>query len=202
MERAVGKNEKLESFKLESLKLKRAKRSWKEPSEVGKNRLKLERTERSWKASFEVRKFRWSWKVSPRLESSGWCWKVWMKMESCDWSWKVHHKFQIRVRETYKLGTISAKPLNFIKQNFYHPKKLLNLTWNLWRTFQLQSKLSKFKRSFPTSIGSFQLRSVLFNFSWLFLISAKLSNFRLSNLKLPNFSFFPTALSNYTYPVI
>ena len=42
LERAVGKNEKLESFKLESLKLKRAKRSWKEPSEVGKNRLKLE----------------------------------------------------------------------------------------------------------------------------------------------------------------
>ena len=31
----------LESFKLESLKLKRPKRSWKEPSEVGKNRLKL-----------------------------------------------------------------------------------------------------------------------------------------------------------------
>ena len=57
MERAVGKNEKLESFKLESLKLEslaevgksqakleRAKRSWKEPSEVGKNRTKLEST--------------------------------------------------------------------------------------------------------------------------------------------------------------
>ena len=42
MERAVGKNEKFESFKLESLKLKRAKRSWKEPSEVGKLLLKLE----------------------------------------------------------------------------------------------------------------------------------------------------------------
>ena len=55
MERAVGKNEKLESFKLESLKLEssavvgknrakleRAKRSWKEPSEVGKNRARSE----------------------------------------------------------------------------------------------------------------------------------------------------------------
>ena len=42
MERAVEKNEKLESFKLESLKLDRAKRSWKEPIEVGKFLLKLE----------------------------------------------------------------------------------------------------------------------------------------------------------------
>ena len=58
MEKAVGKNEKLESFKLESLKLERDKRNWKEPIEVGKNRGKLERTERSWKASFEVGKFR------------------------------------------------------------------------------------------------------------------------------------------------
>ena len=56
MERAVGKNEKLESFKLESLKLKRAKRSWEEPSEVEKLLLKLE--------SFaEVGKFRRGWKV-------------------------------------------------------------------------------------------------------------------------------------------
>ena len=119
--------------------------SWKEPSEVEKNRLKS--------------------------ESFFWSWKVWMKMKSCDWNWKVNHTFQIRVRETYKLGTISAKPLNFIKQNFYHPKKLPNLTWNLWRTFQLQSKLSKFKSSFPTSIGSFQLRSVLSNFARFFSTS-------------------------------
>jgi len=42
LERAVGKNEKLESFKEESLKLKRAKRSWKEPIEVGKLLSKLE----------------------------------------------------------------------------------------------------------------------------------------------------------------
>ena len=41
LERAVGKNEKFESFKLKSLKLKRAKRSWEEPIEVGKNRAKL-----------------------------------------------------------------------------------------------------------------------------------------------------------------
>ena len=63
MERVVGKNEKLESFKFESLKfesslkLERAKRNWKEPSEVGKNRLKLERTEQSWKDPSEVGKF-------------------------------------------------------------------------------------------------------------------------------------------------
>ena len=45
LERAVGTNEKLESFKLESLKLERAKRNWKGPIEVGKNRAKLERTD-------------------------------------------------------------------------------------------------------------------------------------------------------------
>ena len=55
-----------------------------------------------------------------------------------------------------------------------------------------------FKRNFPTSLGFFQLRSVLSNFAWLFPTSAKPSNFRSSNLKLSNFSFFPTALSNFT----
>ena len=47
----------------------------------------------------------------------------------------------------------------------------------------------------PTEKKAFQLRSVLSNFAWLFSTSAKLSNFRLSN-----FSFFPTALFNYTHP--
>ena len=42
MERAVGKNEKLESLKLKSLKLESC-------AELGKNPAKLERTERSWK---------------------------------------------------------------------------------------------------------------------------------------------------------
>ena len=63
----------------------------------------------------------------------------------------------------------------------------LTLIWNLWRTtsvktFQVQKKLYNFNGFFPTSIGSFQLRLALFNF------------------RLSNFSFFPTALSNYTYP--
>ena len=63
MERAVGKNEKMESFKLESLKLESFKLeslklksfclSWTEPSEVGKN-------ERSRKEPNEVGKFRCS----------------------------------------------------------------------------------------------------------------------------------------------
>ena len=42
MERPVRNNEKLESLKLKSFSL-----SWKDPSEVGKNRAKLERTERN-----------------------------------------------------------------------------------------------------------------------------------------------------------
>ena len=40
-----------------SLKLERAKRSWKEPSEVEKNPAKLERTQQSWKEPTEVGKF-------------------------------------------------------------------------------------------------------------------------------------------------
>ena len=43
----VGKNEKLESFKLESPKLESF-------AEVGKSKAKLERTERSWKEPCEV----------------------------------------------------------------------------------------------------------------------------------------------------
>ena len=53
MERAVGKNEKLEILKLESF------------AEVGKNQVKLERTERSWKEPIEVGKF------ELKVESSG-----------------------------------------------------------------------------------------------------------------------------------
>ena len=47
LERAVGNNEELKSFKLESLTLENFCISWKEPSKVGKNRAKLERTEGS-----------------------------------------------------------------------------------------------------------------------------------------------------------
>ena len=46
----VGKKEKLESFKLESLKLDSF-------AEVGKSEAKLERTERHWKEPNEVGKF-------------------------------------------------------------------------------------------------------------------------------------------------
>ena len=79
----------------------------------------------------------------------------------------------------------SSFKLSNFSQNFPTAAKLSNFS----ETFQLQKKLSNFARFFPTSLGSFQLKQ-------------KLSNFRLSNLKLSNFSFFPTALSNYTYPVL
>ena len=59
-----------------SLKLERAKRNWKEPIEVGKNRAKLE-------------SFFWSWKVSLKLESFAAVGKIWLKLESSGWSWKV-----------------------------------------------------------------------------------------------------------------
>ena len=62
MERAVGKNEKLESFKWESLKLESF-------ADFGKSLAKLERTERSWK-------------VSLKLESVAAVGKFWLKMKS------------------------------------------------------------------------------------------------------------------------
>ena len=49
--RVVGKNEKLESIKLESLRLVSL-------AEVGESQAKLERTERSWKKPIEVGKKR------------------------------------------------------------------------------------------------------------------------------------------------
>ena len=50
--------------------------SWKDPSEVGKNRAKLERTERGWKVSSEVGKFRWSWKVLAEVGNFKLTWKL------------------------------------------------------------------------------------------------------------------------------
>merc|ERR1711917_142854 len=66
-------------------------------------------------------------------------------------------------------------------------------TFQLRRNFPTSAKLSNSKRSFPTSLGSFQLCSVLSNS----FCSFQRQTFQ---LKLSNFSFFPTALSNYTYP--
>ena len=64
-------------------------RSWKDPSEVGKNRAKLERTDWSWKEPSEVGKnraklesFIFSWKVSLKLESFAAVGKFWLKLES------------------------------------------------------------------------------------------------------------------------
>ena len=86
--------------------------------------------------------------------------------------------------------TFQLQPeLSNFSQIFPTAAKLSNFS----ETFQLQKKLSNFARFFPTLLGSFQFRFALSNFS-------EFSNFRFSNLKLSNFSFFPTALSNYTYP--
>ena len=71
MERAIGKNEKLKSFKLENQKLEsfaeKAKR---------KSQAKLERTEQSWKEPSEVGK------LLLKLESSAAVGKFWLKLES------------------------------------------------------------------------------------------------------------------------
>ena len=65
MERAAGKNEKLVSFKLESLELESF-------AEVGKSQARLERTERSWKVSLKLE----------NLESFAAVGKFWLKLES------------------------------------------------------------------------------------------------------------------------
>ena len=57
LERAVGKNEKLDRFKLKSLKLVSFCLSWKDPSVVGKNRAKLKRIDRSWEISLKLESF-------------------------------------------------------------------------------------------------------------------------------------------------
>ena len=99
LERAVGKNEKLESPKLDSFaEVGKSLAKLESFGEVGKNRVELERTKRIWKEPSEVEK------LLLKLESFAEVGKLRLKLESCDLSWKVHHKFQIRVRKTSKLG--------------------------------------------------------------------------------------------------
>ena len=76
MERAVGKNEMLESLKLESF------------AEVGKSQAKLERTDWSWKEPIEV------WKFEVKLESTTDVGKWLMKLESLNWTWKDSMKLE------------------------------------------------------------------------------------------------------------
>ena len=72
---------------------------------------------------------------------------------------------------------------------------------NRFSNFSTSAISFQLQRNFPTSKETFQLRPVTSNFAGLFPTSAKLSNFRLSNLKLSNFSFFPTTRipKNLTY---
>ena len=122
--------------------------------------------------------------------------------DTCSWTGQLERK------KSWKVLSLNVRnEIGKIEVGKFGPKSE-SLSWN-WKarteigkfklncskTFQLQKKLSNFARFFPTLLGSFQLQSVLSNFYWLFPTSAKLSN-----LKLSNFSFFPTALSNYTYP--
>ena len=66
---AVGKNEKLESFKLKSLNLESC-------AEIGKNPAKLERSQQSWKLRAEVGK------LGLKLVSMNEVGKCLMKLES------------------------------------------------------------------------------------------------------------------------
>jgi len=116
---------------------------------------------------------------SPKLESFCLSWKepseIWKnpaKLERTELNWK----------EPSEVGKLNQNsPISSVALQL----RLSFLTSA--RTFQLQLELSKFSANFPTSVGSFQLQSFQFHFG-------------LFNLKLSNFSFFPTALSNSMYP--
>ena len=118
-----------------------------------------------------------------------------------DWNWTVINRIwrskRLKVHGLRKWTVLKSKS-GLKGKRLYEEKDCSPFVYQF--KFPTSIDLSKFNCSFPTSIGSYQLRSVLSNFAGLFPTSAKLSNFRLSNLKLSNFSFFPTALSNYTYP--
>ena len=113
-----------------------------------------------------------------KLESSGWSWKGRTEVEKNNWSWKVTDEvekiwFNLEINEVRKL--------------LWKLKRLIE-DW----TFRFQKKISNFARFFLTSLG-------FYNFAWTLLISLdsfqleqKLSNFRLSNLTLSNFSVSPT----------
>ena len=78
----------------------------------------------------------------------------------------------------------SSFKLSNFSQNFPTAAKLSNFS----ETFQLQKKLSNFARFFPTSIGSFQFRLSLSNFSQTFQLQTfQLKTFQL--LVLPNCPF-------------
>ena len=76
-------------------------------------------------------------------------------------------------------------------------------SWTLAHmTVQFCSRPSTFAR--PSTLRtvhfhSFGPSTLDQTWQWHFPTSAKLSNFRLSNLKLSNFSFLPTALSNFSF---
>ena len=100
--------------------------------------------------------------------------------------WSAYAKF--KKSENQGFGIILKTHDDELLMNF--PTSVA--TFQLHSNFPTVAKLSNFKRNFPTSLGSFQLQSVLSNFAWLFPTSAKLSKF----------SFFPTALYNYTHPEV
>ena len=70
-------------------KLERTERSWKEPSEVGKNWAKLERTQRSWKEPSEVGKFFFKLESFAQVGKFRCSWKVLAEVGKYEWTWKV-----------------------------------------------------------------------------------------------------------------
>ena len=74
------------------------------------------------------------------------------------------------------------------------------ILFKLNQNFPTSSVTFQLRLSFPTSVRTFPLQPEFSTFRPTFLLHSFQFHVGLSKLKLSNFSFFPIALSNYTFP--
>ena len=158
MKRAVGRNEKFKSFKLESLKLESI-------AEVWKSQAKLKSSSWSWKARAEVGK--WLTTVHDR--------PLWLKsLLTKDHPlslWTVLFCSNDRPRSPF--WTVHIEP----DAHYFMVYHTLRLIMNLLRVrvikgsdwiLQLQQNFPTSKKNFLISLGSSQFRLALYNFGEIF----------------------------------
>ena len=118
---------------------------------------------------------------------------VWNKKERSFKVWAKVGKFGLELvrSNSSKVPGWSSKVPNCCTEitwasTWKESRKLKSCYWSskFISTFQFQLELSKFRRNLSISLDFFQLNQ-------------KLSDFRLSNLRLSHFSVFPTALTTY-----
>ena len=140
------------------------------------------------------------------------CWDhVWR--DTCSWKGYLgntlsHGKFLFKFERPSEVGKKQVK----LKSFFWSLKLSLKsenfaAVGNFWRKLEslnqlekLSQKLESVTQNLPTSSVPIQLQLYFTNSSRTFQLHCFQFHVGRSNLKLSNFSFFPTALSNYTYP--